>query len=275
MPEQALVIDAGDVRLAGHLARPAGLGRVPGLVLCHGFPHGPGGAATAGGTYPMLADQLARETGWAVLTFNFRGTGRSSGYFSVGGWLADLDAAVGHLDERPDVTGVWLAGSGTGGTMCVGHGGDDPRVLGVATMAAPATLRHWVDNAPRFLEHARRLGVIREGASPPDVAAWAREIADFDPIAAAREIPPRSFLVLHGAEDAVVPPSASTAFAEAAGPETEHRILSGGGHRLRHDPRVVALLAGWMSRQESRERQESQVSPEGRASPEGQASREG
>lgn len=244
-----LRVESGGETLAAHLARPPGLARVPGLVLCHGFPHGPGGAATVGGTYPPLADRLSRDMGWAVVTFNFRGTGESSGDFSVSGWLEDVATMVGFLSDRTDIDSVWLAGSATGGAICICHAASDERIHGVATMAAPASIRNWVDNAPRFLDHARRLGVVRSDEFPPDTGAWAREIAELDPVAAASKIAPRPFMVLHGADDDVVPPSASVALAEAYGPEVEHRILSGAGHRLRHDPRVVALLAGWMSRQ--------------------------
>ena len=56
-------------------------------MLCHGFPAGPGGARTSGQTYPEFAERLAAETGWTVLTFNFRGTGESGGEFSLAGWL--------------------------------------------------------------------------------------------------------------------------------------------------------------------------------------------
>lgn len=243
-------IEVDGLTLRGHLARPPGVARVPGLVLCHGFPHGPGGAATVGGTHPALADWLSSQTGWAVLTFNFRGTGESEGDFSIGGWLADVDAAVTHLSDRPDVSGVWLAGTATGGAVCIVHAAGDERVRGVAVMAAPASLRHWVDNVPRFLDHARRLGVIRTAGFPSDVVAWSSEISDFDPVAAAAKIPPRPFLVLHGADDDVVSPADADALAAAAGPEAEHRLLAGASHRLRHDPRVVALLSGWMSRQQ-------------------------
>lgn len=249
MPED-LTVDAGEVPLAAHHARPPGLARVPGLILCHGFPQGPGGAASVGATYPALADRLSDLTGWAVATFSFRGAGRSPGDFAVSGWLADIGASVTWMSDRADVSGVWLAGSATGGALCVVHAAGDERVRGVATLAAPASIRNWVDNAPQFLDHARRMGVVTTEGFPPNLAAWAREIAELDPLAAAAKIPPRPFLVIHGAEDDVVPPEASVAFAEAAGPGTEHRILAGAGHRLRHDPRVVALVAGWMSRQE-------------------------
>jgi putative redox protein len=38
--------------------------------------------------------------------------------------------------------------------------------------------------------------------------------------------------------------------AEAHG-SAELRVLDGAGHRLRHDPRAVALLLGWLDRQKS------------------------
>ena len=68
--------DSDGLKLASHLARPPGFARVPGLVLCHGFPTGPRGGNSSASTYPELAERLARETGWAVLTFNFSGPRR-------------------------------------------------------------------------------------------------------------------------------------------------------------------------------------------------------
>jgi hypothetical protein len=38
--------------------------------------------------------------------------------------------------------------------------------------------------------------------------------------------------------------------AEAAGPCAEVRIVPNGAHRLRHDPRAIAALLGWLDRQE-------------------------
>ncbi|HTC80084.1 MAG TPA: hypothetical protein VK848_00955, partial [Acidimicrobiia bacterium] len=58
--------DSDGLRLASHLARPPGFARVPGLVLCHGFPTGPRGGDSSASTYPELAERLARETGWAA-----------------------------------------------------------------------------------------------------------------------------------------------------------------------------------------------------------------
>ncbi len=235
------------VRVA-HVSRPPGIARVPGLVLCLGFPSGPRGAATAGLTYPDLADRLARESGWCVLTFNFRGTGGSPGDFSVEGWLADVAAAVDRL-TADEVNGVWLAGVDTGGTIAISHAARDPRVKGVALLAAPASLRSWVRDPEAFLAHARSIGVVRTKGFPADPATWAGALADLDPLASAARLAPRPLLVIHGSDDDVVPTVDARAFVGAAGPDAELRIVQAAGHRLRHDPRAIATLIGWLARQ--------------------------
>ena len=69
-----LTIDAPDgTVLAAHWARPPSTGSMPGLVLCHDFPTPPRGSLASGLTFPELADRIASQVGWRVLTFNFRG----------------------------------------------------------------------------------------------------------------------------------------------------------------------------------------------------------
>ncbi len=160
------VIESGGLRLSGYLVRPESSAPVPGLVLCHGFPAGPGGAATSGQTYPQLADRLSADTGWAVLTFNFRGTGASEGDFSLAGWLDDLRAAIDHLLSTHGVSGVWLAGAGTGGSLALCEAGEDERVRGVATLSARADFGDWASDPASFLDHARTIGLIDEPVVP-------------------------------------------------------------------------------------------------------------
>lgn len=243
-------IQSSGLRLSGHLARPASpvADPAPGLVLCHGFPAGPGGARTSGQTYPELADRLAADTGWAVLTFNFRGTGGSEGDFSLGGWLCDLRAAIDHLLAQGH-SGVWLAGSSTGGGLALCHAAEDERVKGVATLSAPADFLSWAAEPERFLAHARTIGVITDPSFPPDLDSWARELQEIRPVSNIGKIPPRPILLAHGADDEVVSLDDARVLADAAGDEVELRVLTEAGHRLRHDPRAIAVLMGWMRRQ--------------------------
>ncbi len=239
-------IEVDGLALAVHVARPATTGSVPAVILCHDFPTPPRGSLASGLTFPELADRIARDVGWMVFTFNFRGTGGSEGDFSVGGWLADQRMAVDFLSEREEVGGVWMVGSGAGGTLALCTAAEDERVRGVATLGAQATLRGW--DSSRFIDHCRRMGVLRTPGAPKDPAAWAREISEIDALAAARKMAPRPLLVLHGSDDDVAPLDDARLLAEAHG-SAELRVVLTAGRRIRHDPRAIASLFGWLDRQ--------------------------
>lgn len=245
-----VLIESSGLSLKGHLALPAGSGqsRVHGLVLCHGFPSGPRDETMGGQSYSGLADRLAADAGWAVLSVNFRGTGSSEGDFSLGGWLADLQACVDVLVGRPDVDGVWVAGFSTGGSLALCAAGEDPRILGVAALAAPADFQEWARDPEAFLAHARAIGVVSK-KGPDNVAEWTRDLTEIRPVALIGKIPPRPVLLVHGTEDDEVPLVDARALADAAEGEVELRVLTGAGHRLRHDPRAIAVLIGWLDRQ--------------------------
>lgn len=237
------------LRLAAHWKRPPGTGRVPALLLLPGFPRGAGAAAMVGATYALLVDRIPREAGWAAMTFTFRGTGASEGDFSIEGWLADVRAAIDAVTARHDVTDVWLAGFRLGGTLAVVSTANDERVRGVASFAAPASLHEWVRDPAWFLEYARRTGVLRTPGFPADPVAWTRAIATLDPLEAAARIAPRPWLIVHGSDDDVVPVESAHTLADTGGDHCEVRIVQHGAHRLRHDPRAIALLLGWLARQ--------------------------
>jgi putative redox protein len=240
---------SGDVRLWAHLARsPQSSARKSalGVVICHGLPAGAGSAPSAGHTFVELAERVANDTGWSCLVFGFRGTGASQGQFSIGGWLADLRAAVAFM-RAEHIEGVWLAGFSTGGTIAVHLAAQDPTIRGVATLAAPSDLTAWSNDPSYLVALAREVGAL-DARATPDLKEWAREISDLDPLGSAAMIPPRPFLIVHGSDDDTVPVADSRALADAA-PGCEVHVIPMAGHRLRHDPRSIALLLGWLDRQ--------------------------
>lgn len=240
---------SGTATLAGQLSRPVGRrGAGPGIVLCHGFPSGSGGAATSARTYPELADRISRDVGWSALAFTFRGAGESTGSFSLGGWLDDVRTAVDHMLALSGVTGVWVAGFGTGGALAICAAADDPRIRGVAALAAPADFDDWARAPRRLLQHARDIGLIRDPDFPPNPEAWARELRAIRPVASVSRVRPRPLLIVHGTEDESVPELDARVIGDAHG-EAELRFVTGAGHRLRHDPRALAVLLGWLDRQ--------------------------
>jgi len=239
---------SGDLILSGHLAIPPdGIPGSPGLVLCHGFPTRGRESPRSGQSFPELAQRIANELGWVVLTMNFRGCGAAEGNFSLDGWLDDVHAAVEHLQQL-GTDGVWLAGFGTGGSLVVAEGARNPSVRGVAALATPGDFDDWARNPRRLLVHARHVQVIKDPDFPPDFDKWAAALKAVRPVDAAKALAPRPLLVVHGDSDDLTPPADGRALVEAHG-SAEFRLISGAGHELRHDPRAVAVFLGWLVRQ--------------------------
>jgi putative redox protein len=240
--------ESGGHTLACHLTVPVGRGDdLPGLILCHGFPIGPLDARRSAGTFPELIDRIAHEVGYAAMTFTFRGCGASTGDFSLQGWIDDLRAAIDHLIAETGVTELVLVGTNTGGSIAICVAADDPRVMGAALLSPRADFDDWANHPRRFLDHAKEIGAIRTPGFPKSFDEWSRAFRRFRPTAAAHRFAPRPLLVMHGDDDESVPPSDSRQLAQAHG-AAELCLLHGAGHRLRHDPRAVAILLGWLDR---------------------------
>jgi len=237
--------------LSAHLARPpmrADVTSVPAVVLAHGYPSDVHTAAMAAAALPELADRIAAEMGWLALAVGLRGCGGSEGSFSLRNWLNDLLASVDHLEATEPVSGVWLGGFGTGGALAICAGAQHRSVRGVAALGAPADFDDWASHPRRLLEHAREVGMIAEPTFPSSFDTWSRELRDLRAVAAAPELAPRPLLIVHGSDDDLVPAFDARVLVDAHG-SAELRIVNGAGHRLRHDPRAVAVLLGWLDRQ--------------------------
>ena len=241
---------SGSLKLAGHLATPStrSAAGVSAVVFAHSFHVAAGGAASTAATYPELAERIATELGWYALTFTCRGAGRSEGQFSLGGWLTDIEAAIDHLHGLEDVSGVWVAGFGTGGALAICAAAHDSRVQGVAVLGGPADFDDWAGQPRRLLEYSREVGLVTDPSFPPSFDQWSRELRTIRPLQCVAQYSPRSLLVVHGTDDDTVPDYDARVISDAHG-SAEVRIIAGAGHHLRDDPRAVAVLLGWLDRE--------------------------
>jgi pimeloyl-ACP methyl ester carboxylesterase len=134
--------EAAGVTLAGTLTRPLGRGAFPAVVLLTGsgpedrdetlFDHKP---------FAVLADYLTRR-GVAVLRFDDRGVGQSTGTLqgtTSADYAADARAALAWLRARPDITKkhVGLLGHSQGGTAAMLAAGQPQGPDFVVLLAAP------------------------------------------------------------------------------------------------------------------------------------------
>ena len=243
-----IVIQSDGLRLTAERSRPTARPgvKLPGVVILHGLP--PAGAEYATASLPELAERIASDLGWHAIVPALRGAGRSEGNFSMDGWLNDLLAIAADLRAEPDVSDVWLAGFGTGGAIAICAGARDPQIHGVAALGTPADFDDWAGHPRRLVQHARELRLIRDETFPENMEAFSRPLREIQAVRCAAALEPRSLLVVHGSDDENVPVFDARVIADAHG-SAELRIIAGAGHQLRHDPRAMAILLGWLDRE--------------------------
>ena len=179
---------------------------------------------------------------------NYRGCGESEGNFSIEGWLQDVEAGIAALGDLDEVASVSVIGFGTGAALAICAAARQPQVRSVAAFAPPADFADWSDDPQAILKHARNVGAISDDSFPQNFDAWAQELSEVQAVAGAEIMAPRSLMILHGADDDVVPVFDSRIVADAHG-SADLRIVQGAGHLLRYDPRAIAVLLGWVDRQ--------------------------
>ena len=106
-------------------------------IVCHPHP-------LFGGTmHNKVVFRIARafqDSGFAVLRFNFRGTGRSQGEHDHGlGEQDDLRAAIEFVEEKYPKAEIWLAGFSFGSAVMLRAAACDDRVRAIVAVGVPAS----------------------------------------------------------------------------------------------------------------------------------------
>jgi len=255
MIERDINLEVDNLKLVGRLYLPeAGRPRpYPTVCLCHGIPFSEEAETGVGERgYPALAERICRA-GFAVLIFNFRGTGASGGNFDLLGWTRDLGVAISFLWALPEVDHARLAllGFSGGAAVSVWVAAEDRRVAAVVTCACPAefgSLKSVTDSAgpDATIAHFRRVGIIRDQDFPPSAAEWVDSFRVVEPIGVVAKIAPRPLLLVHGGRDEVVDVDHAYRLYAQAGEPRQLVIVSGAGHRLRQDERAMAMVIDWL-----------------------------
>ena len=249
-PERVTIRSSGGVELEGDLCRSstADRHRSVSVLFLHGFPSADVWADKIGADMVELSQRVARNPEWNALAIRLRGCGGSGGDFSLARWVDDASAAIRFLRAETRPRGLWVCGFGTGGAVGLVAAADDPDVTGVAVAGSPADFDDWAADPERLLSHAREVGVIKSSSFPTNLERWNAELKEVRAVEAAEVLAPRPLFVLHGSEDDAVPHFDARMVADAHG-SADLRWVQGGGHQLRHDPRAVAVLLGWLDRQ--------------------------
>ena len=246
--KDAVVLEVEGISIVGWLYLPDSGSKYPAVCLCHGIPSGNPPDPDDGG-YPALADRICRE-GFAVLIFNFRGTGDSGGNLDILGWTRDLRAIIDYLWGLPEVdkSHLSLVGFSGGAAVSVYVAAQDSRVSSVALCACPAefTLITRTDEPHSIIDHFRNIGAIKDEDFPASAEEWFNGFRSIQPVDYIAGVAPRPLLLVHGSNDETVDVSHAHRLYAKAGEPKELEIVDGAGHRLRREDRAVEAVLAWL-----------------------------
>jgi pimeloyl-ACP methyl ester carboxylesterase len=213
------------------------------LVIAHGF--------TMTWQRPMIWKLVRRFNQHAgVVTFDFRGHGRSGGLSTLGDKeIDDLDVAVGYAREL-GYQRVVTIGFSMGGSVVLRQAALRGGVDAVISVSSPGRWFYRGTVAMRRVHLAaeRRLGrafskyalntrISPEGWPTPD---------PMPPAEAAARISPTPLLIVHGDRDIYFPPDHGQELYDAAREPKELWLIPGFGHAERHtDDALVDRIAAW------------------------------
>lgn len=250
MVKKNVFLEVEGITISGQLYLPAGKTPHPTVCVCHGIPaHIP----TPGDSgYPLLAERICRE-GFAVLIFNFRGTGASGGNLDILGWTRDLKAVIDYLCTLPEVdkSRLSLLGFSGGAAVSIYVAAEDSRISCAASCACPAefTFIFESDDPRSIIDHFRSIGAIRDESFPRSAEEWLNGFKLVRPIECVAEIAPRPLLLVHGSQDETVDVSHAHRLYDRAGEPKQIIIVSGAEHRLRQDDRAITVVIDWLKSQ--------------------------
>jgi dipeptidyl aminopeptidase/acylaminoacyl peptidase len=251
MVRKSIVLEVDGLKISGQLYLPKGdQAPYPTLCICHGIPSKSPDPSDKG--YAPLAKRICHQ-GFAVLIFNFRGTGASGGNLDILSWTRDLKAAINYLFTLPDVdkSRLSLVGFSGGAAVSIYVASQDSRVSYVAACACPAefTFLTEVDNPQSIIDHFRSIGIIRDEGFPPSIEEWLSGFRLVSPIRHVAGIAPRPLLLVHGSKDELVEVSHAYRLYDSAGEPKQIIIVDGADHKLRQNDRAMAIVIDWLKSQ--------------------------
>jgi len=232
------------LRLAGVVHHPQIEDNGLGVVVAHGML-----SSKESDKHRSICDAAA-SSGATALRFDFRGRGESEGDqtdLTVSNEVADVLAWIAFLRDR-GIPRIAVVGSSLGGTVSLLAATRDPGLIGLVTVAAPASFPKGPRESWGGTGRPTDEDVIEVAPGEFIHRGFFTDAERHDPITAARSID-CPWLIIHGARDEVITPEDAELLA-AANPSAELNAHPTAGHRFDH-PRerewLVETVAGFIA----------------------------
>lgn len=212
-------------------------------IICHGLPYEPGSAIDK--SYDSLAEYFSRK-GIPSVVFDFSGTGKSQGSFSLISWLEDLENIAENFEE------VYVVGFSMGGAVAYAF----EKAESYSIISSPFSPDMFSEGMLREIySNALLKGTLR---GIRDYETFSRRfLEELQSIAPSSVKSKRDVLVIHAIDDEVVPfEQGEKIFKHSKKPKKFVRVENG-GHFLRRSEKVIELAYRWISEKREGEKVET------------------
>lgn len=245
-------------------------GRIPGVVLAHGF---------AGARYPAFAAHLA-SLGYGVLAFDFRGYGKSGGERGTvlpGEQVSDVRNAVTWLSQQGEIDPqrICVVGSSLGGSIAIMATAADDRikvcVAGCPLAYGDSPMRMVYDTEEKFaafltkVEQKKRAGgriprfdivfipenlrTFLPAGTPMEFSAYTvHGFLSLNPMEAITRIAPRPVFIIHAEDDRVAPVKDAKELKARGGGGCDLDVLPAGDHFIFGAKHVGEKIGAWLQK---------------------------
>jgi len=218
----------------------------PLIIMCHGW------GANKLGTWQGLFVETARElckNGFAVLRFDFRGSGDSKGEFrkqTIKTMLEDLDYVLDNLKFNIDGDRIGLIGHSLGGKVAILKAAKDKRIKCLAVWSTPALHQDILSKA--FVDEVKEkrylwFNDIGYGIDIKQLESCLK----YNGLKALRKIKV-PILIVNGSEDESVPPSHANKLYKNANKPKKLVILKGANHAFLNNKEVIKVTRDWFNK---------------------------
>lgn len=269
--EKDVSVESDGLKLFATLYMPDNhKGSLPGIVLGHGF---------AGARYPKMSKYLA-DHGYAVLSIDFRGYGKSEGERGrvvPADQVSDFKNSLDWLQKQPgvDANRLGIIGSSLGGSIAIMAAAQDDRikvcVSGCPIAKGDSTFRLQYDTQEKFEAFMKRVDEaaakkeklhrfeivhipenLRTNLPPGTPMEFSTDTVygflSLNPLEAIKSIAPRPVYIVHAKDDHVVPFEDAEALAALGGESTELVLVDAGDHFIFTDDDIISSITAWLEK---------------------------
>lgn len=239
---ERLVFKSARHRLIGALHKPSDMKMLPSAVLVlHGFP----------GMAPILNDIVSSlcQAGFAPMIFHYQGCWGSGGAYSFLGAIRDTQKALDLVVDREDldINNLSIIGHSFGGLIAILMGAKNDMVKGVAALCPVANMKAELSSVRAKNILQKGLPFVSGFPMRKAVKEWETLSRQYDPIDYVEKIAPRSFLLIHGDKDDIIPLNCSKILFSKAFDPKNMSIVSGADHIFAGNHRkTIELIISWL-----------------------------